>query len=367
VADFGAACLGCHDGADRYGKRRFDHNGLPFPLTGKHAGVACAGCHANARTAADLRAAPKTCVGCHQRDDAHRGQLGTDCAACHQTTGWKPATFDHARSAFPLTGKHVGARCEGCHAGQVFKGAPKTCVGCHQRDDAHRGQLGSDCAACHQTVGWKPATFDHARSAFPLTGRHVGARCEGCHAGQVFKGAPKTCVGCHQKDDAHRGQLGSDCAACHQTAGWKPATFDHARSAFPLTGKHVGARCEGCHAGQVFKGAPKTCVGCHQDPAYHLGAFGAACADCHTAAGWRPARYNRPHTFPLDHGKAGVSSCKTCHPAQLNAYTCYGCHDHTPADIERKHVEEGIRDFANCARCHPTGREEEGEEGKEND
>ncbi len=301
VADFGAACLGCHDGADRYGKQRFDHNRLPFPLTGKHVGAACAGCHADARTAADLQAAPQACAGCHQGDDTHKGQFGTDCGACHKTEGWKPATFDHSKSAFPLTGKHVAARCESCHVGQVFKGTAKTCIGCHQKDDTHKGQFGTDCGACHKTEGWKPATFDHAVSTFPLTG------------------------------------------------------------------KHVAARCESCHVGQVFKGTAKTCAGCHQDPAYHLAAFGTACADCHTADAWRPARYDRPHTFPLNHGESGVSSCKTCHPAQLKAYTCYGCHEHTPAEIQRKHVEEGIPDFANCMKCHPTGREEEGGGGRKGD
>jgi len=77
--------------------------------------------------------------------------------------------------------------------------------------------------------------------------------------------------------------------------------------------------------------------------------------------------YDRSHAFPLDHGESGVSSCKTCHPDQLKAYTCYGCHEHTPADIQRKHVKEGIPDFANCMKCHPTGREKEGAGGKNGD
>jgi len=363
VADFGAACLSCHDGADRYSKRHFDHNRLPFPLTGKHADAACAGCHADARTAADLQAAPQACVGCHQADDAHKGQFGTDCAACHQTAGWKPATFDHSKSAFPLTGKHVAAKCESCHVNQVFRGTPQTCIGCHQADDAHKGQFGTDCAACHQTAGWKPATFDHSQSAFPLTGKHVAAQCESCHVNQVFRGTAKTCVGCHQQDDTHKGEFGTDCAACHKTEGWKPAAFDHSKSAFPLTGKHVAAKCESCHAGQVFKGTANTCVGCHQDPAYHLGTFGTACADCHTADAWWSAKYGRPHTFPLDHGESGISSCKTCHPDQLKAYTCYGCHEHTLVEIQRKHVKEGIPDFTDCMKCHPTGREKAGEGG----
>ena len=364
LADFGAACLGCHDGADRYGKQRFDHNRLPFPLTGKHATAVCVGCHADARTVADLQAAPGMCVGCHQKDDTHKGQFGAECGACHKTEAWKPATFDHGKSAFPLTGKHVPVDCAKCHVNNVYKGTPKTCVGCHQKDDTHKGQFGTDCGACHKTDAWQGATFDHSKSAFPLTGKHVPVDCAKCHVNNVYKGTPKTCVGCHQKDDTHKGQFGTDCGACHKTDTWQGATFDHSKSAFPLTGKHVPVDCAKCHVNNVYKGTPKTCVGCHQDPAYHLAVFGAACADCHTANAWQPAKYNRSHTFPYDHGESGVSSCKTCHPTQVKAYTCYGCHEHTEARIAAKHREEGIADFANCMKCHPTGREKEGGGGK---
>ena len=33
-------------------------------------------------------------------------------------------------------------------------------------------------------------------------------------------------------------------------------------------------------------------------------------------------------------------------------YTCYGCHEHTPANIRREHIEEGIRKFDDCFACH---------------
>jgi hypothetical protein len=43
----------------------------------------------------------------------------------------------------------------------------------------------------------------------------------------------------------------------------------------------------------------------------------------------------------------------TCHKAQdYRAYTCYGCHEHTPANIRAEHQKEGIRDFENCVDCH---------------
>jgi hypothetical protein len=50
-------------------------------------------------------------------------------------------------------------------------------------------------------------------------------------------------------------------------------------------------------------------------------------------------------------------------------YTCYGCHEHTPAKIKREHLEEGIRNFDNCVECHRSGDKDEakGGEGKERD
>jgi hypothetical protein len=60
-----------------------------------------------------------------------------------------------------------------------------------------------------------------------------------------------------------------------------------------------------------------------------------------------------------------MSSCKTCHTESLLSYTCYGCHEHTPGDIEEEHRKEGISNFQDCTRCHPTGLKEEGGEGGE--
>jgi hypothetical protein len=47
-------------------------------------------------------------------------------------------------------------------------------------------------------------------------------------------------------------------------------------------------------------------------------------------------------------------------------YTCYGCHEHTPANIRREHVEEGIRNFDNCVECHRSGDKDEAKAGHSN-
>jgi len=48
---------------------------------------------------------------------------------------------------------------------------------------------------------------------------------------------------------------------------------------------------------------------------------------------------------------------------EFSAYTCFGCHEHEKARIEGKHREEGIRDIANCVRCHSSANGEHGEGG----
>ncbi|MCI0521428.1 MAG: hypothetical protein L0Z70_14365 [Chloroflexi bacterium] len=359
---FGEGCLDCHDGADRYGAA-FDHNRLAFALQGGHEISACGDCHAGARTAADLRAAPQECSACHLEDDAHQGALGADCAACHAPTAWEEATFDHERSAFPLRGAHLQAVCAGCHRDKLFKGAPQTCFDCHAQDDEHGGQFGQDCAACHTPEDWEQVTFDHNRSAFPLAGKHLEVECEGCHRDNLFQGTPQACYDCHAEDDEHGGRFGQDCAACHTPETWEEATFDHALADFQLTGAHGNVACEDCHRDGVFEGTPQTCAGCHAGPAFHQGLFDSDCAACHDSQAWRPARFDRSHRFPINHGEGGASTCTTCHPNSLRVYTCYGCHEHTQSNIAGKHNEEGISDFSNCVRCHPTGREEEGGEG----
>jgi hypothetical protein len=356
VSTFGGDCLTCHDGLDTYGKS-FDHNHLAFPLQGNHAPLACAECHPAARTLTDLQATKQDCRSCHAEDDPHGGRFGQDCAQCHTPEGWKPAQFDHSLADFPLLGKHSAVACEQCHREGVFAGTPQDCFSCHAPDDPHGGRFGQDCAQCHIPEGWKPAKFDHSLAAFPLIGKHSAVACEQCHREGVFAGTPQDCFSCHAPDDPHGGQFGQECAACHTPEGWQPATFDHSRSAFPLTGAHANLDCQQCHANGVFIGTPTQCIACHAEPSYHAGLFGTDCAACHTTSAWTPAQFNGPHTFPINHGRV-VSSCRVCHPSRLSAYTCYGCHEHTQANIKAKHQEEGISNFTNCVRCHPTGREE---------
>lgn len=416
IAAFGLSCLACHDGVDVYGKGKFDHNKVAYTLIGKHATVDCAGCHAGETTPkqlkatiqdcfschqkddphlrrmgqdcaschtpvdwkqstfdhsklsftlsgkhatvacqdchldANLKGTPQDCFTCHVKDDPHQGQLGITCAVCHTPDDWKQVTFDHSTAPFKLLGKHATVSCSDCHKDNLFKDTPQDCYSCHAKDDKHQGQLGTDCGACHTPDGWLPATFDHSKAVFPLSGKHATVDCTACHVNGQFKGTPTDCYSCHAKDDHHQGQFGTDCGACHTPGGWLPATFDHSKSPFPLTGAHVTLACTACHPNGRFQGTPTACSGCHPDPAYHAGLFGTLCDQCHSTSGWIPAKFNGPHSFPTSHG--GSNSCQNCHPNSLASYTCTNCHN----GGEFRSSHSGIKNLSNCIACHPNGQ-----------
>jgi hypothetical protein len=330
VADFSSDCRACHDGVETVGKN-FDHNQIKFTLIGKHSDLKCGDCHKNAKSIADLAATPTACESCHQKDDPHEGRFGTVCGDCHNPVGWKDnVKFDHNLADFKLEGEHREVECVECHQDGKYRGTAMTCIECHRNDDEHEGEYGEDCAACHTPNDWDDAEVDHNTFAFVLDGKHTEVACLSCHERGVFKDTPQFCVSCHNQDDAHRGAYGTECKLCHTTAGWKPSTFSHGRTKFPLTGRHSGLSCQSCHGNGVFVGTPIFCAGCHADPAYHRGMFGTSCEQCHNTNNWS-ANYKGPHPGIADEGGRGVNhggaSCQDCHTRTLREATCTKCHD----------------------------------------
>ncbi len=348
-ADFGDDCLSCHDGVDRYSD--FNHATLSFALEGKHADVGCRLCHTAARTQADFKIADSTCVACHQKDDVHKGALGSDCASCHTPADWKKATFDHNKTNFALTGAHATVVCAKCHSDHVYKGTPTTCVGCHADPQVHLGQFGTDCASCHVTSDWKDLSlFDHSKTNFALTGAHIKVVCADCHANHVYKGTPTSCVACHAEPKKHLGQFGTDCASCHVTSDWKQVSaFDHSKTAFPLTGAHAKVVCASCHGNNIYKGTPTSCIACHQKDDVHKGALGTNCAGCHSTSAWKQITFNHSKTaFPLTgaHAKAVCASCHANHVYKGTPTSCVACH-------QKDDKHQGSFG-TNCASCHVT-------------
>jgi hypothetical protein len=259
---YGTACLDCHDGVDRFAAG-FDHSQFSFQLKGSHAGVTCDKCHFTARRLSDFAATQKECYSCHQKDEPHQGRLGPNCADCHTEAGWTPAKFDHNLSAFKLEGGHQEISCESCHIDEVFQGTPADCYSCHEKDDAHEGQYGTDCSACHTPTDWEDADFDHNRSSFALAGGHANVPCQSCHSSGQFASLSTTCASCHGDPVYHAGLFGLDCAACHIVDNWAakyvgphPGIADEGGSGV----NHGGGGCRSCHT-QTLHTA--TCTQCH--------------------------------------------------------------------------------------------------------
>lgn len=381
----------------KQGREAFDHAATGYALEGRHARLACESCHQpkNLQDSEALArgAASKTttylglstaCVACHA--DVHRGQFaGADCRSCHSLEGWKPATrFDHARSRYPLTGRHAALACEKCHtapggpapAPVRYRGlAFAECSSCHA--DVHRGRLGASCASCHGTAGWasiQRAAFDHDKTAYPLRGRHAAVACDKCHTGGRTAALKyDRCTACHA--DAHRGELArradqGRCESCHDVAGWKPARFgidEHQRSDYPLAGAHLAVACDACHArapGQrtaSYRRPHARCLDCHKDP--HKGetdryAKEKSCEACHRVDSWRQVAFAHERTrFPLA-GKHAKASCLACHkkvdpgtPRERMKFTdlplaCDACH----RDVHAGQL--AVKGATRCERCH---------------
>ena len=236
-------------------------------------------------------------------------ELTTDCFACHA----------------PLRGA-APDRCIRCHAladigMRTTKGVAVAIASA--KASFHQELVEQNCMACHSDHAG-PKLTQRSRKPFShaLLRLTIRDRCETCHA--------------PPKNDIHRSQS-VGCAQCHKTGGWKPASFDHAT----LTKADL-SRCETCHE-------PPT-------DTLHRQMKGN-CAQCHSPQGWKPATFEHDKLFRLDGDHN--ASCVTCHQGNdYSRYTCYGCHEHTPDNVARKHQKEGIRDFESCVACHRSAKGE---------
>lgn len=421
-------CKTCHvehQGVDydlvwwgKAGRGSFDHGQTGHALEGAHARLDCRQCHQSKHNQERDRLAAAhvdldrtylglgtACTSCHA--DVHRGQFaGRSCTSCHTQVAWKPAPgFDHAKTSWPLTGKHTAVACVKCHrqpaAASAASGARlvsfketagRKCVSCHE--DTHRGKLGAACASCHSTASWlrvKRADFDHKRTGYPLEGRHATVACDGCH----HPGAPrplryKHCTDCHR--DAHFGQLAARadkgaCESCHDVKGFTPARYgieDHQKTSYPLEGAHLAVACNACHTvvsvhelrrtagvpiprgaagrGPRLRFASTRCAACHRD--VHRGDLArwvkaGGCESCHTDESWRLAKFDHAKTrFALVGGHARTA-CGKCHkkvdvgtPRERVGFAgtprkCEKCH----VDTHRGQFRAGGKKVA-CDRCH---------------
>lgn len=215
---FGRKCATCHN-PEKWDKIGFDHDKeTKFAITGKHKKATCTDCHKKPlyKTKTSM-----VCYDCHKHDDAHSGKNGKKCGECHVDSGWKDnIVFDHDLTSFPLNGLHSVVACKECHLNRKFSGIKSKCVDCHGKKDSHKRKLGSKCETCHNPNGWRFWRFNHDKQTkFKLKGKHKKVHCHSCHNVPVKDGKPlrtrKTCVSCHEGDDPHEGQFGTNCERCH--------------------------------------------------------------------------------------------------------------------------------------------------------
>jgi hypothetical protein len=301
------------------------------------------------------------------------------CAAAAEAQFEIPSRQFHNRTAFPLEGRHRAVQCEACHLQGVYKGTPSKCFDCHwirRQDDRYRLQLGSTCETCHRPAAWTAVQFQHAAvsAGFSLTGRHASLPCTSCHVNNVYKGAARTCVGCHQTEYARTTSpnhvaagFTTVCETCHRPTAWAGAAFDHGAlsGGFRLVGRHTSATCSSCHVNNVYKGTARDCAGCHlgdysrtSSPSHVVAGFPTTCETCHRAGdtSWQQGRFT--HQFPITSGPHR-RPCSACHQtASYQMFTCLVCHEHDRATMDDKHRERaGYRyDSLACYSCHPNGR-----------
>ncbi|MBP9905820.1 MAG: class III cytochrome C family protein [Rhodoferax sp.] len=187
--------------------------------------------------------------------------------------------------------------------------------------------LEGDCFACHA----------------PLTGAS-SLRCTSCHKpadigllatnGRVLT-KPATKAAFHQELSSQ------DCVACHS---------DHA-------GVKRFARARSFDHNLLKKATRDQCQTCHKTPTDSLHKqITGNCLQCHTQEKWTPATFDHNQYFVLD--RDHNETCVTCHVRNdYSRFTCYGCHEHTPDNIRRKHIKEGISKFDNCVECHRSADE----------
>ena len=352
--EMGRKCADCHN-PNAWGKSEFDHDKTDFKLKFLHQQVACNSCHLKAK----YKDTPKQCVDCHAIRDAHANRFGNTCKDCHQEKGWDKSIFDHDRDTkYKLEYKHREQACNNCHAPdyRVSKNGkePRDCYSCHRADDVHKGSNGKQCQDCHTTKEWEFSSFDHdAKTDFPLKGEHEDLLCVACHfAGAKSKKIDTACYSCHEQDDTHKEEQGTECGQCHNEISWQhKVRFDHDISVFPLIGQHAATGCEACHLSSAFGDTSDRCVDCHRADDVHKQGLGEDCALCHNSNAWLIWNFDHDQTsFKLRHTHAELH-CHTCHSkpreepeSSDNDWRCIDCH-------RRDDIHQG--QFGDsCDRCH---------------
>ncbi|MEP7181683.1 MAG: cytochrome C [Betaproteobacteria bacterium] len=189
--------------------------------------------------------------------------------------------------------------------------------------------------------------------------------CAKCHVKFNKAAQDGLCLDCHKETAAdvrakqgYHGRLKIEsCKSCHtdhkgpdvNIAAFDPKAFEHAKTDFALLGAHPRVECKACHlVGKKYRQAPGGCNDCHRKDDKHKAALGVLCADCHTQASWKDARFDHAKTRFALVGKHVPTACKDCHANNVfkgAPTTCVGCHR---KDDKQHHGKLGDK----CEACH---------------
>ncbi len=392
-----ASCHSDHNGRNfdmvRFNEKKFNHSLAGYELTGAHIKIDCRQCHKpDFIEDVSLKKRKETylglkqeCLSCHK--DRHQKTLGNDCAKCHTTDGFKPASkFNHDKTDYALIGKHKTVQCIECHKKETRNGAEfqifsgiifKNCNNCHT--DAHKNNLGQNCKECHNEQSFTSlgalAKFNHNKTQFQLKGKHNKINCKACHKIEdnplsVFqdrKGVlTNNCDVCHK--DIHEGKFGTKCIDCHNENSFRKqgslSSFNHNLTDYALKGKHLEVDCKKCHiSDKMTDPLPHAnCASCHKE--YHEFQFkkdgiNPDCGKCHNVEGFSGSLFTiEEHSktqFPLD-GAHIATPCFACHKQEAKwkfkniGERCIDCHK----DIHSSQIAEKWYPNKSCDQCHTT-------------
>ncbi len=367
------ACYSCHPNGDSEGSQ--GHT-LLFPLTGSHSNLPCADCHA-----IDYASASSECFSCHSdsyntsvNPNHQSSGISQQCETCHQTTSWKPSTFNHSETGFQLMGGHLISDCSQCHIGNTNT-AKSECASCHLEiynnaiNPNHQSAgISLICETCHQTSAWIPSTFNHSETGFQLLGGHLISDCSQCHLGNTNTVKPE-CASCHldnynsaKEPDHIIENYPKECEVCHNTVNWNESAFDHSITSFPLTGSHIEVECTDCHK-NGYSELDTKCLSCHEsdfnnttNPSHTSLSLSFECEVCHTTMpGWKPAKFpDHNNYYQLLGAHSAISeNCSDCHMGNYitTPDLCYSCHS-TEYNNSTNPSHQGAQFPTECEECH---------------
>jgi hypothetical protein len=281
----------------------------------------------------------------------HQNKFGQDCKKCHTDESFHLVkgigTFDHDKTNYKLTGKHIIVSCKSCHKASLTTPVKhEKCSDCHI--DYHKKEFAAngkspDCSDCHNNIGFTPSMFSfekHNQSKFRLDGAHMATPCLSCHKKKdnwSFRNIGIKCVDCHKNE--HKGTIQEQyfpdetCVACHQTEQWQHVKFDHSQTRFKLEGVHHKTKCSACHypgkenklTAQKFTGLSMLCNECHANP--HAGQFDVngvtECNRCHGYENWTKSTFDHNSSRFRLQGVHAQIACAKCHPEVTNSKGTY--------------------------------------------